>query len=87
MEKMEQADQQKVIDELNRFVRGRYMGLHQYEQLILHAKDPQVKEMLQRFQKHAKLGTIKVVNRIKELGGEPIDGVGILGKSAYGCRS
>lgn len=80
MEKMEQADQQKVIDELNRFVRGRYMGLHQYEQLILHAKDPQVKEMLQRFQKHAKLGTIKVVNRIKELGGEPIDGVGILGE-------
>lgn len=73
-------DQQQVIAELNRFLRGRYMGLHQYEQLILHAKDEQLKEMLQKFQKHAKLGAKKVADRIKQLGGEPVDGVGILGE-------
>ena len=55
------------------------MGLHQYEQLILHAKDEQLKETLQKFQKHAKLGAKKVADRIKQLGGEPVDGVGILG--------
>lgn len=73
-------DRQKVIDELNRFLRGRYMGLHQYEQLILRAKNPHLKEMLQKFQKHAKLGAKMVADRIRQLGGEPVDGVGILGE-------
>jgi len=71
---------EKVIGELNRFLRGRYMGLHQYEQLILHCKNSQLKEMLQKFQKNAKLESKKVVERIRELGGEPVDGVGILGE-------
>jgi len=73
-------DVKQTIDELNRFLRGRYMGLHQYEQLILRTKDPELKEMLQKFQHHAKLGATKVANRIRELGGEPVDGAGILGE-------
>ena len=56
------------------------MGIQQYEQLIHHAKDQQLKEMLQKFQKHAKLGAQKVADRIKQLGGDPVDGVGILGE-------
>jgi len=77
---MDQDKKEKVIGELNRFLRGRYMGLHQYEQLIRHCKHPRLKEMLQKFQKSAKLETERIVERIKQLGGEPVDGVGILGE-------
>lgn len=74
------VDKEKIIGELNRFLRGRYMGLHQYEQLIHHCKNQQVKELLQKFQRNARLETQRVVERIKQLGGEPVNGAGLLGE-------
>ena len=73
-------NKQHVIDELNRFLRGRYMGIHQYEQLIRHANDPQLQQLLQTFQAHAKMGTQQVAERIEQLGGKPADGVGVMGE-------
>lgn len=71
---------EKVIDELNRFLKGRYMGVHQYEHLIHRAKDLRLKELLQQFQEDAKLGAQRVARRIQELGGQAADGVGVMGE-------
>lgn len=77
---MDQKETQRVIEELNGFLKGRYMGIHQYERLILHTEDPQVKEMLQNFQEHAKLGAQKIARRIQDLGGEAVDSAGVIGE-------
>lgn len=77
---MNQKETKRVINELNGFLKGRYMGIHQYERLILHAKDPEVKGMLQTFQEHAKLGAQKIAKRIQDLGGEAVDSAGIVGE-------
>jgi bacterioferritin len=70
----------QVIDELNRFLRGRYTGIRQYEHLIERAQDPQLKEMLQQFQQQAKREAAKVAERIQNLGGRPVDGAGMMGE-------
>ncbi|CAM3486813.1 DUF2383 domain-containing protein [Marinicrinis lubricantis] len=80
-------DKQHVIKELNKFLRGRYMGVHQYEQLIQHAQNPLLKEKLQQFQEHAKLGAQKVAKRIEQLGGTPTDDVGVMGKIQIWLKS
>lgn len=76
---MDDVQKQQVIRELNRFLKGRYMGIHQYEQLIARAQEPELKDLLQRMQQHAKLGAQKIAERIQDLGGVPVDGVGVLG--------
>ena len=75
-----QPDKQQVINGLNRFLQGRYMGIHHYEQLIAHAKNPELKKMLQDFQEHAKLGAQQAARRIQDLGGVAVDGGGITGE-------
>jgi len=74
---------ENVIGELNRFLRGRYMGMLQYEHLIEKAKaermDERLLDMLERFREHARLGAERISQRIKQLGGEPVDGIGIMG--------
>ncbi|MBR8660951.1 ferritin-like domain-containing protein [Brevibacillus sp. NL20B1] len=77
---MDEKQRQRVIRELNRFLQGRYMGIHQYEYLISHAKEPKVRELLQEFQQHAKLGAQKIAKRIQDLGGQAVDGVGVMGE-------
>lgn len=77
---MDDKQKQRVIEELNGFLKGRYMGIHQYERLIAHARDPELKDMLQQFQQHAKLGAQKIAERIQDLGGVPVDGVGVMGE-------
>lgn len=73
-------NKQRVIDELNVFLKGRYMGIHQYERLIEHAKDSRLKSLLQDFQEQSKLEAQKVARRIQDLGGVPVDGVGMMGE-------
>lgn len=73
-------DNQQLIDELNRFLKGRYMGMHQYERLIEHAKNAQLKEWLQSFQAQAEEEAHKVADRIRQLGGEPVDDIGMMGE-------
>jgi len=77
---MDDKQKQRVIRELNGFLKGRYMGIHQYEHLISQAKDPELKDLLQRFQEHAKLGAQKIARRIQDLGGKAVDSAGLLGE-------
>lgn len=77
---MDEKQKRRVIQELNRFLQGRYMGIHQYEHLIARAEDPELKDLLQQMQQHAKLGAQKIAERIQDLGGVPVDGVGVMGK-------
>jgi len=79
-EHMDEQKKRRVIKELNRFLKGRYMGIHQYEHLISRAKDPQVKDLLQKLQQHAKMGAQKIAERIQDLGGEAADGAGVMGE-------
>lgn len=77
---MDEQKKRQIIKELNRFLKGRYMGIHQYEHLISRARDPQVKDLLQELQRHAKLGAQKIAERIQDLGGEAADGTGVMGE-------
>ena len=77
---MDEKQKQHVIRELNGFLKGRYMGIHQYEHLIAHAREPEIKDLLQQFQQQAKLGAQKIAERIQDLGGVAVDGVGVLGE-------
>lgn len=71
---------QKVIDELNRFLKGRYMGMEQYEQLMKQTKDMQLKQMLQKFHDQTKQEANQVAQRIIQLGGKPVQGIGLIGE-------
>jgi len=81
-ERMDERTRRRVIKELNRFLKGRYMGIHQYEHLISRARDPQLKDLLQELQRHAKMGAQKIAERIQDLGGEAADGAGVMGEIA-----
>jgi bacterioferritin len=77
---VDDKQREKVIKELNGFLKGRYMGIEQYERLLERAKDPETQDLLREFKKHAELGAEKIARRIAELGGEPVDGPGIMGE-------
>ena len=77
---MDEKQKKRVIQELNGFLKGRYMGIHQYEHLIARAQDPELKDLLQQLQQHAKLGAQKIAERIQDLGGVPVDGAGVMGE-------
>lgn len=77
---MNQPEQQNVIHELNDFLEGQYMGIHQYERLIQHTHDTRVKEVFQQIQQDHKQNALKVSERIQDLGGSAVDGVGIMGQ-------
>ncbi|MFZ5986716.1 MAG: ferritin-like domain-containing protein [Bacillota bacterium] len=71
-----------VIKELNSFLKGHYMAIHGYERFIQHVKDPQIKDELQRIQQDHKKHSAQVAERIQNLGGLPVDGVGMMGSMA-----
>ena len=68
-----------VINELNAFLKGQYMGIHAYENLIQNEKDERIKNELQNIQKSHKEHAAKVAERIQNLGGRPVDDEGLLG--------
>lgn len=68
-----------VIKELNAFLKGQYMGIHAYENLIQHEKDMQVRNTLQKIQQDHKLHAALVAERIQNIGGRPVDDEGIIG--------
>lgn len=73
-------DERKIaIQELNEFLKGRYMGIKQLENLIQNAQDADVKKELQDIQQIHKQQAVKVAERIQNLGGRPVDGAGITG--------
>ncbi|WP_050614545.1 DUF2383 domain-containing protein [Bacillus testis] len=65
------------VKELNDLLRGLYMGVYAYEHYIHNCGDPSVKKTLQKIQQEHKFNTIRVAERIQNLGGVPIHDEGI----------
>lgn len=68
-----------VIETLNEFLKGQYMGIHAYEHYIEKLNDPTVKDVFQNIQKDHKQHAIKVLERIQNIGGQPVDDEGMIG--------
>lgn len=72
-------EKQSVVNTLNAFLKGQYMGIHAYEHYIEKLKDPEIKKEFQRIQQDHKQHALKVAERIQNLGGVPVDNEGIVG--------
>lgn len=72
-------EKQSVVDTLNAFLKGQYMGIHAYEHYIEKLKDPEIKKEFQRIQQDHKQHALKVAERIQNLGGVPVDNEGMIG--------
>ncbi|MFJ8219719.1 DUF2383 domain-containing protein [Bacillus cereus] len=72
-------EKQSVVDTLNAFLKGQYMGIHSYEHYIEKLKDPEIKKEFQRIQQDHKQHALKVAERIQNLGGVPVDNEGMIG--------
>lgn len=68
-----------LLEELNEFLKGQYMGIHSYERYIQQMQDPIIKEQFQQIQQDHKEHAQKVAARIQNLGGVPVDDEGIIG--------
>ncbi|WP_108670233.1 ferritin-like domain-containing protein [Peribacillus acanthi] len=77
-----QNDNQDVIDELNSFLKGQYMGIHAYEHFIQNTDDHDVKRAFQKIQQEHKFHAMRVAERIQNLGGTPVTDEGIIGSVA-----
>jgi bacterioferritin len=71
-----------AVRELNTFLKGHYMGIHAYDDYIEKTDDPVLKRKLQEIQQDHKQHAIKVAERIQNLGGKPVDDVGLMGSMA-----
>ncbi|RBP25837.1 MULTISPECIES: ferritin-like domain-containing protein [Bacillus] len=72
-------EKQSVVNTLNAFLKGQYMGIHAYEHYIEKLKDPEIKKEFQKIQQDHKQHALKVAERIQNLGGVPVDNEGIVG--------
>ncbi|PDY44333.1 ferritin-like domain-containing protein [Bacillus pseudomycoides] len=72
-------EKQSVVNTLNAFLKGQYMGIHAYEHYIENLKDPEIKKEFQRIQQDHKQHALKVAERIQNLGGVPANNEGIVG--------
>jgi bacterioferritin len=70
------------VNELNAFLKGEHMAIDSYERYIEKIKDTNIKEELQNIQKDHKLHATIIGERILNLGGHPVNGVGLTGKVA-----
>lgn len=71
-----------VTKELNTFLEGNYMAIHAYENYIHHMKDAELKLILQTIQQDHKQHALLIAERIQNLGGIPVDDVGMMGSLA-----
>ena len=74
--------QNNIIKELNTFLEGNFMAVHAYEKYISHIDDIEIKQILQKVQQHHKKHAIMIAERIQNLGGIPVDDVGVMGSVA-----
>lgn len=70
------------INELNAFLKGEHMAIDGYEKYIQNVDDQNIKAELQKIQQHHKQHAIKIAERVQNLGGKPVDGVGTAGRMA-----
>ncbi|MEK5070228.1 DUF2383 domain-containing protein [Sporosarcina sp. FSL K6-1508] len=71
-----------VIKELNTFLEGNFMAIHAYEKYIHHIDDSEIKQTLQNIQQDHKQHAMVIAERIQNLGGIPVDDVGMMGSVA-----
>lgn len=71
-----------VIKELNTFLEGNYMAVHAYEKYIHHIDDSEIKQTFQKIQQDHKQHAVLIAERIQNLGGIPVDDVGMMGSVA-----
>ncbi len=79
---MQATEQQTVVQALNDFLKGRYMGIHALEHYIGRMEDSEVKRVLERIQLDHKRQAEQVAERIHALGGQAATDVGFGGKIA-----
>ncbi len=69
----------QIVKELNAFLKGNYMAIESYERFLEKINEPEIRKIFQKIkanhEEHAKL----VQERIRNLGGEPVDSSGIIG--------
>lgn len=68
-----------AIKELNAFLKGQYMGIHAYENLIQSTEDFYLKKELQKIQQDHKIHAMRIAERIQNLGGTPVSNEGFRG--------
>jgi len=71
-----------IVKELNSFLKGNFMAIHAYEKYIHHIKDVDIKQVLQKIQQNHKQHAGTIAKRIQDLGGVPVDDVGLMGNVA-----
>lgn len=69
-----------VIKALNQFLEGNYMAIHAYDQYMQHINDHEMKQILQTIQQHHQQHASRIAERIQNLGGTPVNDVGLKGK-------
>lgn len=69
----------KIVKELNNFLKGNYMAIHAYEKYIHHVEDEKLKKIFQEIQQNHKVHASMIAERIQNLGGVPVDGTGLMG--------
>lgn len=74
--------EKSVVNELNTFLEGNLMAIHAYNNYIHHMDDERLKHRLQDIQKQHKQHAILVAERIQNLGGMPVDDIGMIGSFA-----
>lgn len=70
----------KNVTELNAYLKGEFMAIDSYEQFIQKVRDNELKAQFQSIQQDHKRHAMKVAQRIQNLGGKPVGGVGFTGK-------
>jgi rubrerythrin len=76
-----------VSIEVKAYLKGEYMAIDSYEQLIQRVQDNQLKSQFQNIQQDHKRHAIKVAQRIQNLGARPVGGVGLTGKISEAISS
>lgn len=70
---------QTVINTLNEFLQGQYMGIRAYERFIEKLEDDNVRKQFQLMQQEHKQHALQVAERIQNLGGVPVNSEGVGG--------
>ncbi|MCO7127407.1 PA2169 family four-helix-bundle protein [Sporolactobacillus shoreicorticis] len=64
---------------LNGLLKGLYMGIHAYDHFMENAKNHDLKQTFQTIQHEIREQALRVVERIQNLGGTPIEDAGWIG--------
>ena len=72
----------KLIKELNKFLRGIYMGIATFRDYREKAQNEELKAELDEIIASFKVHQDAITHRIENLGGAPVDSLGVIGEAA-----